>query len=192
MKNIFKTTVLVFGLISIVSCSSPTSVAEKALKLVGLGTFVPDVVEKHFGWDSYNTLSLFTDYDNIFDNALIDTDEADHFLEYGDLKETPPKVFFNFSYIMFTKWTLISKDDFNMDIRNIQDYSKYPKTESEIEFFKSIYDDYQLNGQIATWIEGKDIKAYSLRYNIENKHIAEITVLKIPEKGYRVCAFYIE
>ena len=80
MKNIFKTTVLVFGLISIVSCSSPTSVAEKALKLVGLGTFVPDVVEKHFGWDSYNTLSLFTDYDNIFDNALIDTDEADHFL----------------------------------------------------------------------------------------------------------------
>jgi len=49
---------------------------------------------------------------------------------------------------MFTKWTLISKDDFKYDIRNIQDYSKYPKTESEIEFFKSIYDDYQLNGHI--------------------------------------------
>ncbi len=93
---------------------------------------------------------------------------------------------------MFTKWTLISKDDFKYDIRNIQDYSKYPKTESEIEFFKSIYDDYQLNGHIATWIEGKDIKAYRLRYNIENTHIADITVLKLPEKGYRICSFYIE
>lgn len=196
MKNIFKTTVLVFGLISIVSCSSPTSVAEKALKLVGRGTFVPDIAEKYLDRESLNTIKLFSDYGTVFDNSLIYTEEAEHFLKYNYYKKIPQNTLFYFSDIMFSKYSLISKERINYDIKGIIDYSTMGLSNEAInnlkEAYKNLNDEYQENGSFATWTESKDVPTYRLRYNIENKHIAEITVLKIPEKGYRVCAFYIE
>lgn len=58
--------------------------------------------------------------------------------------------------------------------------------------YKYLNDEYKECGSISTWLEGKDVPAYILRYNLDNRHIADITVLKLPEKGFRVCSFIIE
>ncbi len=195
-KTLFKITVLIFCLISIVSCSSPTSVAEKALKLVGRGTFVPDIAEKYLDIESLNAIKLFTDYGTVFDNSLIYTEEAEHFIKYNFYKKIQQNSFFYFSDIMFSKYSLISKERINYDIKGIIDYSTMGLSNEAInnlkEAYKNLNDEYQENGSFATWTESRDVPAYRLRYNIENKHIADITVLKLPKKGYRVCSFYIE
>ena len=93
--TLFKITVLIFCLISIVSCSGPTSVAEKALKLVGRGTFVQDIAEKYLDIESLNAIKLFTDYGTVFDNSLIYTEEAEHFIKYNFYKKIQQNSFFS-------------------------------------------------------------------------------------------------
>lgn len=179
------------------SCSSPNGVAEKALKLVGRGTFVPTSVDKYLGGEPMSTIGLFTDYGDIFDNALIDNSEAEFFLENGYTRETPRRVYFNFSDVMFSKFELINKKEISYDIRSIIDYSKFDGLTPEAiqrlkDAYNNLHKEYKEQGTIATWLEGEGVLTYILRYNLENKNIAEITVLKLPDKGYRVCSFRVE
>ena len=119
----------------------------------------------------------------MFDNSLIYTEEAEHFIKYNFYKKIQQNSFF-FSDIMFSKYSLISKERINYDIKGIIDYSTMGLSNEAInnlkEAYKNLNDEYQENGSFATWTESK------------NKHIADITVLKLPKKGYRVCSFYIE
>ena len=185
------------GISFLLSCSSPTTVAEKALKLAGRGTFVPTAIDKYMGNEKLATVGLFTDYDNVFNSAFIHNDEAEFFLKNGFFKETPRRSYFYFSDIMFSKYQLIKKKESSYDIRMIMDFSKYDGlTDSALrslkDSYKHLHDEYKENGSISTWLVGKSIPAYIMRYNLDNKYIAEITVLKLPDDGYRVCSFIVE
>lgn len=198
MKKLFSyITAFTIGIILTVSCSGPTNVAEKALKLAGRGTFVPTTIDKYLGSDNMATIGLFTDHDDIFDSALIHTDEAEFFLKYGYFKETPRRAYFDFSDIMFSKYQLIKQDEVAYDVRNIMDFSKMEGlTDEAIQSLKDAYkhlnEEYQEQGSIATWLEGKGVPAYIMRYNLDNRYIANIIVLKLPKEGYRVCSFVVE
>lgn len=198
MRRLF-TFISVLGICtsSLLSCSSPTGVAEKALRLVGRGTFVPTAIDRYLGDDVMATIGLFTEYGDIFDNALIHNDEAEFFLQHGYYEKTPQKAFFDFSNIMFSNYQLIKQQEISYDIRNIMDFSQMDGLTEDAnqrlkQAYKTLYDEYKENGPFSTWLEGKDIPAYLLRYNLENKYIANITVLKLPDDGYRVCSFTIE
>lgn len=185
------------GIFSILSCSSPTSIAEKALKIAGRGTFVPTAIDKYLGDDTMATIGLFTDYGDIFDNALINNDEAEFFLQHGYFEETPRRAYFYFSDIMFSKYQLIKQEEISYDVRMIMDFSKFDGlTDAALQnlkdAYKNLYDEYKENGSFSTWLVGKNVPTYVLRYNLENKYIANITVLKLPDDGYRVCSFIIE
>lgn len=185
------------ALVSMVSCSSSSSVAEKALKLVGVGTFVPDAVDRYLGGENLAYMSLFTDYDDIFDSALIRNAEAEDFLKCGVYREVAWKSYFNFSSVMFSDYKLISKEDFKYVLHGIRDYSKYDGlTKEAIESIKKddsyVHEEYQEKGDIATWVEAKDVPACFLKYNLDNKHIATIIVLNLPDEGWRVCGFTID
>lgn len=185
------------GISTLLSCSSPTGVAEKALKLAGRGTFVPTAIDRYLGNDNMATVGLFTDYDDIFDSALIHSDEAEFFLKYGYFKETPRRAYFDFSDIMFSNYQLIKQSEISYDVRSIMDFSKMDgltgdALQSLKDAYKHLNEEYKESGSISTWLEGKDVPAYILRYNLDNKYIANITVLKLPREGYRVCSFIIE
>lgn len=196
-KLISSIAVYTIGILFAVSCSGPTSVAEKALELAGRGTFVPTTIDRYLGSDNMATIGLFTDYDNIFNSALIHSDEADFFLKYGYIKETPRRSYFDFSDILFSNYRLIKQEKIAYDVRNIIDFSKMEGLSVEAiqtlkDAYKSLKEDYQEQGPIATWLEGKDVPAYIMRYNLDNRCLAKIIVLKLPEEGYRVCSFRIE
>lgn len=195
MRSIFYTATILGIVVGLSACSSPTSVAEKALKLVGVGTFVPSDVDRYLGRsEPLSTIGLFTDYASIFDNALIHSDEAENFLNSGVYSKIANKVYFSFSDIMFSNYRLISEEgEITYDIRDIFDFSTLDElTVEAIKRGARLHSGYQEFGTIATWIEGENIPAYVLRYNLDNRYIANITVLKLPNKGYRVCAFRIE
>lgn len=181
----------------LVSCSSPTRVAENALSLVGRGTFVSSAIERQLGLEPLSTIGIFTEYGNTFDSALIRDSEANYFLAHGYTKEIPISSFFYFSDVMFSKFKLISMEELSFDLRSMTDYSKFEGlTSSSIQRMKhadrNIHNDYKEQGEIATWTRAQDVPAYFLKYNLDNKYIAEITVLDLPNEGYRVCSVLIE
>lgn len=198
MKRVFAyIAAFLVGISTLLSCSGPTGIAEKALKLAGRGTFVPSSIDIYLGNDDMATIGLFTDYDDIFNSALIHNDEAEFFLKYGYYKETPQRAYFDFSNIMFSQFQLIKQDEISYDVRNIMDFSKMEGLTGDAlqrlkDAYKHLHDEYQENGHISTWLEGKNVPAFILRYNLDNRHIAEITVLKLADEGYRVCSFIVE
>ena len=186
------------SLLFIASCSSPNSVANKALKLVGLGTFAPSDVDRYLGYSyGFETINLFTDYNDIFDNALIDTDKALYFRKYGSYKETSKTAFFYFSNAIFEKWELVKEEEISYDLYGITDYSRHGDLSPEAikamkDYLSSSHADYKESGNIITYLVAKDAPAKILRYKLDNKFFANLTVIKVPDVGYRVCAFRIE
>lgn len=190
--------VFVASLLLAASCSSSTSVANKALKLVGLGTFAPSDVDRYLGHSyGFETMKLFTDYDDVFDNALIDTDEALNFRKYGSYKETSKTAFFYFSNAVFEKWELVKEDELTYDLYGITDYSRLGDLSPEVikgmkDYQSRSHEDFKELGDITTYLVAKDAPAKILRYKLDNKFFANLTVINVPDKGYRVCAFRIE
>ncbi len=191
---------IAFGasLLLIASCSSPNSVADKALKVVGLGTFAPSDVDRYLG-NSYGSeiLSLFTDYDDIFDNALIERDEAQNFRKYGFYRRAERSNFFYFSNAIFEKWELVKEDDISYDLYTLVDYSQFEGVDENTikslrDYARNNHEDYQESGLVSTWMVAKNVPAKLLRYKLDNRFFANLTVINVPEKGYRVCAFRIE
>lgn len=181
------------------SCSTPTSVAEKALKVVGKGTFVPTDVERYVGIESSALISLTSDYGDIFDNALRRSQEAEDFRENGFFNEAKRSAFFNFSNVLFDRFELISKEESTTDLYGINNYAKMREDEIDEgviekskEVNKRLYQDYQENDECGTWLIEKNVPLYTLRYKLDNRYIANISVVKCPDKGFRVCAFRIE
>lgn len=186
------------SLLLMASCSSSNSVADKALKLVGLGTFAPSDTDRYLG-HSYGseTLSLFSDYGEIFDNILLRTEEATNFRKYGVYMESSRNSFFYFSNAVFEKWELVKEDLVSYDLYGCVDYSKMAGLNEEgiksmKESYMRMYSDYQESNSVATWLVAKDVPARVLRYKLDNKLFASLTLIGVPGKGSRVCAFRIE
>lgn len=191
------------AIICLSSCNTPTSVAEKALKLIGLGTFAPTDVDRYAGTEPYAVIMLTSDYGKIFDNSLIKNSEAEFAREHGYYKETPRTAYFNFSDVLFEKYEFIGKEEITTDLYSISNYTSYPRLRNSdldkklVESMISIdrrKEDFLLSGdgECGTWLEEKNVPWIILRYKLDNKYIANLSVLKVPDKGYRVCAFRLE
>lgn len=199
MKTFRTICLSIFALTALASCSSPTSVAEKALKIVGRGTFVPTDVDRYVGTTPSAVIQLTSKYGDVFDRALQKKYEAEEVRKNGVYKEYPTIVVFDFSDVLFDKYELISKDDITTDLYGIDNFAKMKEggledsfIEKSKEINKKLYKDYQEIADCGTWLIEKDVPMYILRYKLDNRYIANISVVKCPDKGYRVCAFRIE
>ena len=84
------TRIILFTLLAVLtisSCSKPTTVAQKALKIAGKGTFVPSSYDISIGREPLSVIGLFVDYDEIFSSALIRSNEAEAIIKTGKYKE---------------------------------------------------------------------------------------------------------
>lgn len=190
MKKVF---LILVSIILIQSCSSPESISEKALHLIGLGTFIEQIQ----GIRSMEEISMFSKYDKVFTDALIKSEIAETYRTKGYLQKEEKRDYFPLS-MLFDKVELISKEESSVDLYGYSDYSK-PEglTEDAIERIrnanKHLYNEYEEIDNIATYkISNKGTPFYTLRYKIDNRYTATVFVVKVPEEGYRVGGVYIE
>lgn len=182
----------------LISCSSPESVAQKALKVVGLGTFAPTEVDRYIGrTQGFEAITMFSDYDKVFSRDLIRSSEAEDFRRSGYYREIDQEEYFYFSNAIFEKWELVKKDQYEINLYGLSNAAAYegltPEAIERIEkAHEHIHKDYVKNGNISTWLVAEDVPAFDLRYKLDNRFFANITVIKIPDEGYRVCSFRID
>ena len=181
-------------LVLIQSCSSPESVSEKALHLIGLGTFT----EQIRGIRSIEEIEMFSKYDKVFTNALMKSEAADTYRKKGYLEEEDTRAYFPLS-LLFDRVELISKEESSIDLFGYTDFSKEKDylPEDTIErlknAYKNTYFDYEERDDIATYrITKKQTPFYILRYKIDNKEIATVLVVKVPDEGCRVGGVFFE
>lgn len=194
---------LIFSIIVcavLASCSSPTSVAEKALKTIGLGTFASSDLDRLLGTEPLAVIMLTTDYGDIFDDALQKSSEAEFAREKGYHRKTKTSSYFDFSNVLFDRFELISKEELTRDLYGITDYKSMRDSDLDKEVIESMIKidkgrkDYELSGDgyYGTWLEAENVPWILMRYKLDNKYIASLSVLKLPNKGYRVCSFSVE
>lgn len=197
---------LVVCCISFISCSTPQSVAEKALDLVGLGTF--------YGSFNNEEIFIFSKYGHLFDNCLIKNAQVEFLRNNGSMSNSIKDEQYFQVKTMFNTYELVSCDKYEMSLYNYINCS--PKRELDnlirysgegvkytiddaIKICKNIKDailelhsDFIEIDEYLTYLEYKDIPFYELKYKIDNQSIAHMYILKIPEKGYRVCRLWFE
>lgn len=193
--------VLLCGILFLCSCS-PSHVAEKALRLVKDGTFFISPTDRFTNNGEFIRAGLLF-YDKIFNSAMVMDDDVAYFLKTGKyVRNTIAESswFDGVCDILFSNYTLIDKTKISFDLRRMDDYNgslydNYDDSETIVKAIKSVRSqlkDYQEVGTVATWVDAEDVPGYHFRYNLDNKYIAHIIVLKIPSEGNRVCAFFIE
>lgn len=182
------------------SCTTPTSVAEKALNKIGLGTFASSDLEKQLGIEPLAVIMLTTNYGDIFDEALQKSSEAEFAREKGYHRKTETTSYFDFSNILFDRFELISKEELTRDLYGISDYKSLRESDLDKDIIESMIKldegrkGYELSGDgdCGTWLEAENVPWIVLRYKLDNRYIANMSVLKLPKKGYRVCSFSVD
>lgn len=187
---------LVTLLSALTSCSSPERVAEKALADIGRGLYVKGPLGM-----SLEKVSLFTDHSDVFSNYLINSNDAESIIKTGYKKGADRDSYF-MTDILFEKYELISKKEIKTTLYDYSSYSddslsflepeKAQKLKADLqnydrnkpEFYKEIGD------YIIFMYE--NISYVQLKYKLDNKYIATIITIKVPDKGYRVCAVWID
>lgn len=203
MKKII--TILCVAFISI-SCSTPQSIAEKALDLVGSGTFYGQFNSEH--------IFIFSKYEDIFNNCIVKNSEAEYIRENGDISNTIKDENHFKLNILFNTHELISCDKSNISLYDYYDCSPQREYENmnkygtgEVKYtieeatalcktikdtILSSYSDCVEINEYLTFLKHKDIPFFHLRYKIDNTFIAHIYVVRIPKEGYRVCGLFFE
>ena len=181
MKFPFYLTILVC--IIITACSSPESVAEKALREIGDGKYKTGVYGKEF-------LN-----EDLFTYALLENDYGESFSKYGgisgELKDRGElrDIFFKTDYL-FDKIKLIDQKEYRTDIYGFD--RKYGDDDETFDILKKylpdVYDGFRCNDYVMAWLKYKSIPKYILRYKVDNKAILNVIVLKLPKEGYRVAS----
>ena len=177
---------MVLCLVSLISCSSPERVAEKALKDFGNGLFVEGVVGL-----SPEKLFMFINHKDIYSRSLIISNDVEEFLKTGTMKESDADNYFT-TEIIFDNYKLMSKTEY---ASTLYSYSNYQDENEDIDrmmkehrrrqptYYKEI-DDYFI-------FKNDNVPHYELRYKLDNRYLATVIVIKIPDVGYRVCAVWI-
>lgn len=180
---------MAFCLAFLISCSSPERVAEKAMKDFGSGLFAADKI----GF-STEKIFMFVNHGDIYSGFLMQSHEAKNILDLG-YKEGSSKdayfmtdILFN-DYVLVSKkeitttqyrYDLLSKDDAIIDTSTIQLLKDYYRESPN--FYKEV-GDYFL-------FKYDDVPFCELKYKLDNKYLATVIVIKIPDVGYRVCAVW--
>lgn len=187
MKKLY---IIAFFFAILTSCSSPERVAEKALKDFGNGLFASNIVgfsiEKNF---------MFLDHGDVYSDFLIESNEAENILNFGHKKDLDKDSYF-MTDILFDDYILVSKEEYTRTLYDIAFISEKDSLLSSetIELLKE-YDREKTNfyKEVNDYFLFKydDIPYYVLKYKLDNKYLATIIVIKVPDKGYRVCAVWI-
>ncbi len=170
------------------SCSSPERVAEKALNDIGSGLFA----EGRVGISS-EKLFMFTNHSDIYSQCLIISDDVEDFLENGVIAGSIDSDSYFMTEVLFDNYELVSKKEYLSDLYS---YSNYQEENENIdkmmrEYKRGLKNSYK---EIDNYFIFKDenVPCCELRYKLDNKYIATIIVIKIPDVGYRVCAVWID
>lgn len=191
--------------ISFVSCNTPQSVAEKALDLVGSGIF--------YGTLNAEKITMFSKYEDIFNDCLYRNSQVEYLRENGCLSEYASRDDYFQIASLFERYELISDTKHNISLYNYidcypervleEEMNKYSTIKysleqaeelctSQLKYILRYYPDCIPVIGYMTYLEYKDIPFHILKYKIDNQKIASIYVIKIPEKGYRVCGLWFE
>ena len=172
------------------SCSSPERVAEKALKDFGNGLFTADIISP-----SIEKINMFRDHGEVYSRFLIGSDEAESILDLGYKKDLNIDSYF-MTDILFNDCVLVSKkeitttkygysllgeDDPILNPSTIQQLKDYNRENPN--FYKEV-NDYFL-------FKYDDVPLCELKYKLDNKYLATVIVIQVPDVGYRVCAVWI-
>lgn len=171
-----------------ISCSNPESIAEKGLKEVSSGKYVD--IDGHL---------RFAREGKIFKNLLSSNDKAKAFIDGVDYHE----ISYFETDILFNHWELINKDKGTIDIYRFSDFTKDNGTKFEGQMYRSYIEIYgkegtelqdgskliKINANGAAILEYKELPIYWLKYKIDKKRMATVTVLNHPEYGYCIVSF---
>lgn len=189
-----------FGVISLSSCSSPESVAEKALKEIGSGKY-----KKSLGIISTEKLTLFNQPNSVFERYEIKNCEA---VDFGRVKYHANRVKYHANLVdiyfqtetLFERYQLIDKKQTQV---GLYFYFEMPDPESMSEeeqkanliVYKYYLDLFKDNPTLEYTdnrikaIEYNNVSKYILTYKLDNKYITEISVIKHPKDGLKVTSF---
>lgn len=189
-----KLTIILALLISLASCDSPESVAEKALEEIGNGKYRFDLDKCFMGTN-----------DDIFSMALVHNAEAEDFLQNKKPYNKYKNLFFQTSCV-FGEWKLVDKIEFPIDLY-FADFRESAKSIGHEDWWddhkKTIilrydsvgghHDDKELVVLTDDAIVEKRIAVpiTRLRYKIDNSRIAVMDIVK-NNKEYRVASFIWE
>ena len=197
MKKLF----LFICTIALFGCSSPESVAEKALREIGNGKY-----RDLYAGINFNKLNMNK---KLFTDAYITSRIGEEFCQFGDLGRygnlEPSRqldIFFQ-TDILFNDIKLVDK---RMDIMDIYGFYKRDLGEyddSIRDVMKDVYssmeniysrewDNFRSSVYGMGGIKYKNVKCYHLKYKVDNSRIASVLVIRLPDEGYRVGFVSIE
>lgn len=197
---------LIVCCISLVSCNTPQTVAEKALDLVGSGLF--------YGSFNNEEIFIFSKYGRIFDDCLGTNAQVEFLRTNGSMSNSIKDEQYFQVKTMFNTYELISCEKYDKSLynyincspqRELENLNKYGTGETEYTLkdasnlctniknaILNLYSDFIEIDEYLTYLKYKDVPFHILKYKIDNQRIATIYVLKIPEKGHRVCGLFFE
>lgn len=178
-----KYTILFLILYLISSCSTPESIAEKALKEIGCGKYKSD------------SLGLGFEKLKMFDNTLYSNCEMENYYAKNGYKADLGDVYFQ-TERLFDNYKFIDKKETKIDLYN---HILLRTNNSNDSLFKHhailAYQDkpkFKLDSSSCQYLEYENVIRYDLRYKIENKYILNIHVIDHPKYGLKVSSFIYE
>lgn len=187
-------TIILALLMSLTSCNSPESVAEKALEEIGNGKYRFDLDKCFMGTN-----------DDIFTMTLVCNAEAEDFLQNKHPNKKYRNLFFQTSCV-FGEWELIDKIEFSMDLlsANLRETARLSGHEDWWDDHKGttkmLYDSVggKYGGKQLVYLSDDatvekriSVPITRLRYKIDNSRIAVMDIVK-SNKEYRVASFIWE
>lgn len=187
----FKLPIIIALILCLVSCDSPESVAEKALKEIGDGKY------------RFNMDKIFLGVnDDIFSLAFVHNAEAEDFLQ-GKKSDMEYKNLFFQTSCVFGEWKLVDKIEFPMDLH----FASFRESAKQLghedwwndhkELISMTYDSVgsEYDNKMLIYFsddaiveKSKVVRITRLRYKVDNSLIVVIDVLK-SDKGFRVASF---
>ena len=190
-----KVLILLMGIVLLQACSSPESVAEKALHEIGDGKYKKDMIGVNLNKTSMNE-KLFTD-------AYIDSQLGEEFSKYeavgylGNLSLSELDDVFFQTEILFDNIKIVDKKESKMDLYVF--YRRHSDSEEDINVFKileslnsSELKYFKSNGYCMAGLKYENVPCYELKYKVDNSRMVTVRVLKIPHTGYRVGSVMFE
>lgn len=187
-----------------VSCGTNNKFVEKTLKDVGNGIYRSQQISNYLYWEHCPLFFGYSEDDNPFsDIEIINTLIATPSNTYNDMYRQLTLDYFNTNFIFEDikfidkqKTTINVYSRWNMPILAENNISEEEEKSLEVnniirERAKS-YDDYKEYVDFYTYRDYKEVPLYILKYKLDNKYLATIHLVDIPNKGLKITQLKIE
>ena len=184
MKKIF---LLLIGAI-VCGCSTPESVATKALHEIGDGKYKSDALGISLAKISMNN-ELFTD-------RYIESKLGEEFSKYmgisGEDSYSEQRDYYFQTELLFDNVKLVEKKRSSIDLYRYSNWSRIKDT-ALLRYYEEIADSYEKTlknpvrlDYVVAGLEYENVPCYDLKFKVDNKYMASVLVIKVPQEGYRV------